>query len=151
MTVRAKAKMESIGRGIVADSLAALKTADGSKSLGAKRDLLSVLLRANLSTAIPESQRMTEEEVVARTAPFLYHYFADSHSCCTEIPAFFLAGHETTSSAVSWALHLLSLNPSVQSKLRQELLSLPTDNPTMEELNSMPYLESVGEFFCLAI
>jgi hypothetical protein len=48
------------------------------------------------------------------------------------------------SSAVSWALHALSLNTAAQSKLRQELLTLSAENPTMDELNSLPYLESVG-------
>jgi len=56
---------------------------------------------------------------------------------------FFFAGHETTSSAITWALHELSRNTAVQSKLRQELLTFLTDNPTMDELNSLPYLEQV--------
>ncbi|KAJ7622150.1 cytochrome P450 [Roridomyces roridus] len=125
MLRNARMKMQSIGRRIVAESLEALRAAEGSKSLGAKRDLLSVLLRANVSPVVPESQRMTEEEAIA------------------QIPSFFLAGQETTSSAVSWALHRLCLNPDVQAKLRDELLTMSTDNPTMEELNSLPYLESV--------
>ncbi|KAJ7111767.1 cytochrome P450 [Mycena epipterygia] len=44
-----------------------------------------------------------------------------------EIPTFFVAGNETT--------RLM--------KLREELLSMPTDNPTMDELNSLPYLDWV--------
>ena len=50
---------------------------------------------------------------------------------------------QTTSLATSWALHALSKNPAAQSKLREELLTIPTDNPTMDELNSLPYLEAV--------
>ena len=30
-----------------------------------------------------------------------------------------------------------------QSKLRNELLTVGTDNPTMDELNSLPYLDAV--------
>lgn len=30
-----------------------------------------------------------------------------------------------------------------QTKLRAELLAVPTDNPTMDELNSLPYLDFV--------
>jgi hypothetical protein len=45
--------------------------------------------------------------------------------------------------ATALALRALSLHPSVQSKLREELLSIATDDPTMDELNSCPYLENV--------
>jgi len=31
----------------------------------------------------------------------------------------------------------------VQNKLREELLSVPTENPTAEDLNSLPYLDAV--------
>ncbi|KAJ7793505.1 cytochrome P450 [Mycena olivaceomarginata] len=58
------------------------------------------------------------------------------------IPTFFVAGHESNI-ATALALHALSLHPSVQSKLREELLSIATDDPTMDELNSFPYLENV--------
>lgn len=30
-----------------------------------------------------------------------------------------------------------------QTKLRAELLAVPTDNPTMEQLNALPYLDCV--------
>ncbi|KAJ7609498.1 cytochrome P450 [Roridomyces roridus] len=121
---RAREKMLSIGKKIVERNLAAMKE-DGQTALGGKRDLLSVLLKANLSPDVPESQRLTEHEVIA------------------QIPTFLFAGHETSSSAVTWALHALSLNPGVQTKLRDELFTLATDNPSMDELNSLPYLESV--------
>jgi hypothetical protein len=56
---------------------------------------------------------------------------------------FKLKSPQTTSSSTAWALHALSENTAVQSKLREELLTLSTDNPTMDELNSLPYLEHV--------
>ncbi|KAF8155010.1 cytochrome P450, partial [Mycena galopus ATCC 62051] len=96
------------------------------KILDDKRDLLSVLLRANLSNSVPESQRLTETEVIA------------------QIPGFFAAGHETYAAATSWALHELSLRPDAQKKLRKELFTLATENPTMDELNTLPYLENVA-------
>jgi len=33
------------------------------------RDLLSLLIKANMSTEIPESQRLSDEDVLARTSP----------------------------------------------------------------------------------
>jgi cytochrome P450 len=44
---------------------------------------------------------------------------------------------------MTWALYALSQNQSSQNKLREELMTVSTDNPTMEELNALPYLENV--------
>ncbi|KAJ7088434.1 cytochrome P450 [Mycena belliarum] len=121
----ARRKMRAIGSQIVSKSKATLQASQDEKVLGRRRDLLATLLKANISANIPESQRLTDAEVIA------------------QIPTFFFAGHETTSVATSWALHALSLHTAAQAKLREELLTISTDNPTMEELNSLPYLEMV--------
>ena len=47
------------------------------------------------------------------------------------------------STAVSWTLFALACHPTIQTKLRAELRTYPTDSPTMEQLNSLPYLEGV--------
>ncbi|KAF8898203.1 cytochrome P450 [Gymnopilus junonius] len=90
-----------------------------------RRDLLSLLLRANMSTDLPPSQRMTDDDVLA------------------QVPTFLVAGHETTSTATSWALFALTQNTEAQMELREELFTIGTDNPTMDELNSLPYLDAV--------
>ena len=54
-----------------------------------------------------------------------------------------VVGHETTSTATTWALFALTQSPQVQDKLRKELLAVGTDNPTMDELNALPYLDAV--------
>ncbi|KAJ7473607.1 cytochrome P450 [Mycena galericulata] len=117
--------MFDVGSQIVSESKRNLKDSEGEKALSGQRDLLSVMIKANVSTDLPESQRLSDDEVIAR------------------IPGFLLAGHETTSSAVSWALNELSLNAAIQSKLREELFTISTERPTMDELNSLPYLDSV--------
>ncbi|KAJ8453556.1 hypothetical protein ONZ45_g19671 [Pleurotus djamor] len=89
------------------------------------RNLLSLLVRANTSDDIPESSKLNDEDVLA------------------QIPTFIVAGHETTSTATTWALFSLSQYPEIQSTLREELLSLPTEKPSMDELNSLPYLDRV--------
>ncbi|KAJ7230274.1 cytochrome P450 [Mycena pura] len=122
----ARTQMERIGSKIVAKSKAEIKAAHGElKAFGGKRDLLSILLKANMAPDVPESYRLNDAEVLG------------------QIPTFFFAGHETTSTAVSWALHALSINIPAQTKLREELFTIATENPTMEELNSLPYLENV--------
>jgi cytochrome P450 len=42
-----------------------------------------------------------------------------------------------------WALHELSLAPEIQTKLREELLTVETDTPSMDELSALPYLDAV--------
>ena len=42
-----------------------------------------------------------------------------------------------------WCLYALSQAPEVQRRLRDELLQVPTDSPTMDELNSLHYLDLV--------
>uniref|UniRef100_A0A0W0FWP6 Cytochrome p450 n=2 Tax=Moniliophthora roreri TaxID=221103 RepID=A0A0W0FWP6_MONRR len=95
---------------------------------GYGRDLLSLLIRSNASPEVPQNQRLSDEEVIA------------------QVPTFLAAGHETTSTATTFTLFALSSSPSateIQSKLRAELLSVPTDNPTMDQLNALPYLDCV--------
>ncbi|KAJ7055864.1 cytochrome P450 [Mycena amicta] len=121
----ARTRMDTVGKQIINKSKASLKEQDVAKTIGGQRDLLSILLKANMSPGLPESQKLSDGEVIA------------------QIPGFFLAGHETTSSATAWAMHALSLNKSAQTKLREELFSVDTENPTLDELNALPYLDQV--------
>ncbi|KAJ7177190.1 cytochrome P450 [Mycena filopes] len=125
VTANARQKLAAVGTQIVSESKANMHDSEGEKKAGSGRDLLSLIVKANVATNLSPSQRLGDAEVIA------------------QIPTFFLAGHETTSTAASWALHALSHDQRVQKKLREELLTMSTDNPTMEELNSLSYLESV--------
>jgi hypothetical protein len=68
--------MNRIGKQLLQDSKAAiLADGGGNEKLGDKsswpgRDLLSLLLRANMSTDLPPNQHMTEEDVLAREYPW---------------------------------------------------------------------------------
>ncbi|RLN93620.1 hypothetical protein BBJ28_00017396 [Nothophytophthora sp. Chile5] len=60
-----------------------------------------------------------------------------------------IAGRDTTADALGWLFHLLTQNPRVEAKLRSEILShlpkLSTEEdyvPSMEEVQSIPYLEA---------
>ncbi|KAH9954761.1 cytochrome P450 [Russula dissimulans] len=102
---------------------------DGSGAVGKKDvqgyDLLSLLIKSNIAADVPESMRMDDSEILS------------------QIPTFLIAGHETTSTAVSWTLFALSCHPAVQAKLRSELRTCQTDSPTMDQLQALPYLEGV--------
>ena len=53
------------------------------------------------------------------------------------------AGHETTSTALTWCLFALTGAPQVQAKLRRELLGVSSEYPSPEELSALPYLDAV--------
>ncbi|KAL1746509.1 cytochrome P450 [Schizophyllum fasciatum] len=121
----AKGVMNRIGRELLA---AARKEAEQAEKTGSSdfkgRDLFSVLVRANMATDLPERLRMSDEDVLS------------------QVPTFMVAGHETTATGTTWAIHQLTQNPAVQARLREELRTLDTDTPTLDELNALPYLEN---------
>lgn len=56
----------------------------------------------------------------------------------------FVAGHETSANALTWAFYLLAQHPEVTSKLLAELdLKLKGEPPTAADLERLPYLEQV--------
>ncbi|KIK68810.1 hypothetical protein GYMLUDRAFT_36303 [Collybiopsis luxurians FD-317 M1] len=120
---QAKKTMFRIAHELVRDSKASLQSSGEKGDNWTSRDLLSLLVRSNLSG--DPSQRMSDEDVLA------------------QVPTFFTAGFETTSTATTWALFALVGHPDVQRKLRDELFTLRTENPTLDELNSLPYLDKV--------
>ncbi|KAF9036828.1 cytochrome P450 [Panaeolus papilionaceus] len=122
---KARTTMDRIGEQLLADSKLLLNSSSNDAKSAPSRDLLSLLLRANTNADLPASQRLTDKEVL------------------DQVPTFLVAGHETTSTATTWALYALTQSPEVQDKLREELIAVSTDTPTMDELNSLSYLDSV--------
>lgn len=59
------------------------------------------------------SEKLTDDEVLA------------------QITTFMLAGQETSSTALTWILYLVSQNMSVQDKLRQEVVDMAEERPSM--------------------
>ncbi|KAH9483580.1 Cytochrome P450 monooxygenase 205 [Psilocybe cubensis] len=122
---QASQTMFRVGTELLEKTKACIKKEESNKRAWAARDLLSILVRANAMPDIPESQRLLDKDVLA------------------QIPTFLIAGHETTSIATTWALYSLTQNKDSQTKLREELLTVSTDNPTMDELNALSYLDAV--------
>lgn len=86
---------------------------DGDKTI-LGRDILSVLIRSNLSAS--SSEQMSLSEILC------------------QISTFIAAGHETTSSALTWCLYALVTNPNVQTVLREELRKLEVLEDDRERL-----------------
>ena len=56
----------------------------------------------------------------------------------------FLAGHETTATALTWTWYALSQNPDVEAKMRAELATVLGDRlPRYEDLPNLKYTEMV--------
>lgn len=128
----AQKTMGRIGSQLLHDAKAAVISSHSTEKGGSieksslqGRDLLSLLVRANMATDIPENQRISDEDVLA------------------QVPTFLVAGHETTSTSTTWALYALCLRPDIQTKLREELLTVQTETPSMDELMALSYLDAV--------
>jgi len=121
----AKKIIDRIGNQLITERKSALIQEQSygvkEKSDIAGRDLLTLLVRANLQ----DTDGMSDSDVRAQICTFL------------------IAGHETTSTAMSWTLFGLCQNLEAQRKLREELLVLTTGDPTMDQLKALPYLDMV--------
>lgn len=102
----------------VVDRIIAERRASGERS----DDLISLLLDAR-----DEGESLSNDEVR------------------DQILIFLLAGHETTSSALTFALHLIGRHPDVQQRIRDEVKSIVGDDaPTPTQLHSgLPYTTAV--------
>jgi cytochrome P450 len=89
----------------------------------ASRDLLDAMLESRL----PETgDRYTEGELV------------------DQVCMLFLAGHETSASALSWALYLLALFPDVQTRAREEVRAIVGDRaPAQEDIGRFELIRNV--------
>ncbi|KAF9013366.1 cytochrome P450 [Cyathus striatus] len=81
------------------------------------RDILSVLIRSNISTS--PAQQMSVDEVLCQISTFL------------------AAGHETSASALTWCLYALSRDSEVQTKLRTAL----RDQDVVDRILRCEYLD----------
>ncbi|KAJ2959562.1 hypothetical protein NQZ79_g5028 [Umbelopsis isabellina] len=91
------------------------------------KDLLTMLIEANLNDD-DEKVYMTDSELISN------------------LSIFYAAGHETTANAVSSMLYYLATHPDIQTKLRDEVISIMGDVPedvipTDEQLRKMTFLE----------
>ncbi|CAG8546692.1 19394_t:CDS:2 [Cetraspora pellucida] len=90
------------------------------------KDFLSLLIKINENLSINE--QLTHKGLRSMVMTLLF------------------AGHETTSSLLTWALYYLAKIPDIQDHLRKEVLDkFPDRNyfPTFEEIDHLKYLECV--------
>ncbi|RPD54893.1 cytochrome P450 [Lentinus tigrinus ALCF2SS1-7] len=95
-----------------------------AQQIGEGKDIMSILLQANMNAA--EQDRLPEEELLGQMSTFIF------------------AAMDTTSNALSMTLFLLAQHPEVQEKLRQEILEASNgEDLGYDTLVSLPYLDAV--------
>ncbi|KAI0972143.1 cytochrome P450 [Xylaria arbuscula] len=114
------------------------------------RDICRGLIRQKKSDLESEVADKREKDIL--TVALNYGGFTEDE-LVEQMLTFLAAGHETTATALTWAIYVLSKNPEMQAKLREEIRShLPspsTSSPQKtDELaaiidNHMPYLQAV--------
>lgn len=115
---RAKQVLDATIDGIVAQRRAT--SIDGQ--VEDRGDLLSMLLLARDDAGTS----LTDDEIREQAATL------------------FIAGHETTSNALTWTWHLLSQYPQIEAKLHTELdQQLGGRLPTVHDLRNLPYTEKI--------
>ncbi len=60
-----------------------------------------------------------------------------------QVAIFFLAGHETSASALAWALYLLATHPSIQARVAAEVAPLDPLTIEFSQLASLPFTRDV--------
>ncbi|KAJ7289234.1 cytochrome P450 [Mycena rebaudengoi] len=119
-----QAVMLRIGQKLLHESKNAI-VEGGAFQSARTRDLLSLLVRANTSKDIPESQRLSDKDVLAREC-------SSANTGLLELNDNDRGSHLPR----RWAR-------DYENRLRDELLTVSTDNPTMDELNALVYLDYV--------
>ena len=161
--------LRSIGQRMIAQKKAEILTTEiGGKGGVEKRniqgrDLLSLLIKANMATDIPDHARMTEEEILARESNSGCRAFSGNtddvgvskrfqpscllamrHQGTCDLPySWGIYSHAILSFAIAWALYALGCHPEARAKLNAEARAFYTDSPSMDELNGMTYLDYV--------
>ena len=57
---------------------------------------------------------------------------------------FMAAGHDTSANMLSWSLYVLATHPDIQTRLREEVNTLPA-SPNYAQLDRLPYLENFSK------
>ncbi|KAK3996473.1 cytochrome P450 4V2 [Cladorrhinum sp. PSN332] len=110
------------------------------------------IIRATCADLIREKkQKLALGEPIAQdilSAALSSEVFTDEN-LVDQLMTFLAAGHETTASAVTWAVYLLARHQDVQTRLRTEIhkhipsISKPGATVLHSDIDNMPYLNAV--------
>ncbi|MEM7212426.1 MAG: cytochrome P450, partial [Pseudomonadota bacterium] len=67
----------------------------------------------------------------------------DAPEMSVQMAFFFLAGHETSASALAWALYLVANCPDVQEQMHAEAAPVFAGQPTLSDMRRLPFIRDV--------
>jgi cytochrome P450 len=105
---------------------------------------LIVAKRAHLSSSEKKSSTTTSDLDILAVA--LQSNAFDDENLVNQLMTFLVAGHETTATAMIWAIYALCKHPDVQNKLRDEIRkSIPklAGEITAQDIDDCHYLQAV--------
>lgn len=133
---RCQAVIRRVAGRLIQEKKRKILEAEEEASTYSGKDLLSLLLKSNVALDLPPEQRISDDDILHNINTFMF------------------AGSDTSSLAITWTLFLLAKYPELQTRLRNELLSVlpvaPLESLTSEEVDSLyktiadlPYLDNV--------
>lgn len=106
------------------------------------RQLVGELLDPRLGADAPVLDDLASACIAARD-PVTGEGFSRDE-LINEIGVFFLAGHETTASGLTWTLFILSQQPQVVARIREEVSRVAGDGPLeLEHTRKLPFVRNV--------
>ncbi|HKI00542.1 MAG TPA: cytochrome P450 [Thermoanaerobaculia bacterium] len=131
------------GRGMFLEVPPFIPTPENLRVKRALKDLTHVVL------GLIEQRRHASEEQCNDLLSLLLQAHDDATAMSEqqlrdEVTSVLVAGYESTAVTLTWMFYLLSQNPEVEHRLRQEIASVLGDRaPTMADLSSLEYLNRV--------
>lgn len=126
---------------IFGDDGAAAPTKTVTETCAAIRALLGRLIDGRLSS--PGAHQDIAAEIIAARDPATGKGF-DREELIDQIAVLFLAGHETSASALTWAFFILSQQPRMLARLREEVASVAGDGPVaFAATRALPFTRNV--------
>ncbi|MCF8486457.1 MAG: cytochrome P450 [Rhodobacteraceae bacterium] len=106
------------------------------------RDLITQLTEARADEITQGTAPDDLATKIMQTADPLTGARFDTAEMVDQVAIFFLAGHETSASALAWALYLLAENPTAQDRVATEAATLP-DYPDFAALSRLKFTRDV--------
>jgi cytochrome P450 len=108
------------------------------------RKLITDLVEARLSETDGNEPRSDILESIINARHSTDNKGFETREIVDQVIVFFLAGHETSASALTWALFILSQQPHVQALVRHEANSVAPDRPlTYEDISALELTRTV--------
>ena len=117
--------------------MASRKSAPENSSLPISRDVLTYLLEVPSST----QDQWSEDDLLGYVCLHFIIHLSNANN--SQLLNFMSAGHETSATTLTWAVHVLATRPDIQKKLRDEVMTILTSaDPDFAEIEGLRYLNN---------